>query len=284
MEPLVCAITGSTGYVGSVLTSALTRKMPIVALNRRPSNQNGIQWDLNSDSDISRELRGRDVSVLVHAAWDMHANTLSEMRKICVEGSRRLYKMASNAGIQRIVFISTISAFSGCRSAYGKSKLEVEELTRERGGIILRPGLIYGSSSGGVFGAMRNQVLKSSLIPLIGNGRAPQYLLDESTMGQTVIRAVKGDLDDAGMPITVAHPQPWPFRELLRKIALDSGRNIWGVPIPWPLLYVALRAAEKLRIRLPIRSDSIISFVYQDRDPDFTAMHRYGIHPAHFSL
>jgi nucleoside-diphosphate-sugar epimerase len=228
-------------------------------------------------------LRDYKVDVLVHAAWDMRANTLNELRRAVVAGSERLYSAAAQAGVKRIVFISTISAFEGCRSAYGRSKLEVEKMTCERNGIVLRPGLVFGPTPGGVFGAIRSQIRKGKLIPLVGNGRAPQYLLHEDTLKSVVLRAVTGDFDHSiGEPITVAHPQPWPFRDLVMKIAEEENRKVKLVPVPWPLLYAGLRSAEMLKLNLPVRSDSVISFIYQNPSPDLSKLSQYDIHPLPF--
>lgn len=279
----VCALTGSTGYVGSVLADALSSRVKVVPLTRRAGTEDSIRWDFVSTNDISGQLRDHKVDVLVHAAWDMRANTLEELRRIAVTGSKRLYSAAVQAGVKRIVFISTISAFDGCRSAYGRSKLEVEAMTRAQNGIVLRPGLVYGPTPGGLFGAIQREVQTKKIIPLIGSGRASQYLLHEETLKSVVLRAVSGELDSsAGEPITVAHPQPWPFRDLVMKIAKRENRKVTLMPVPWPLLYVGLRCAETLRLKLPVRSDSVISFVYQNPHPDFSRLSRYDIDPVPF--
>jgi len=276
----VCAVTGSTGYVGSVIASALSERMKVVSVNRRSAGPGNILWDFNSARNITQDFRERGVTSLVHAAWDMRGNTLHELRRTAVAGSKRLYEMARAAGVQRIVFISTISAFPGSRSAYGKAKLEVERMTTELGGVILRPGLVFGPGSGGVFGTIRNQIRNGKFIPLIGSGRAPQYLLHEQTLQDVVQRAISGDFDPSkGEPVTLAHPHPWPFRDLVSSIAHAEKRNVTLVPTPWPLLYLGLRTAELAKLKLPVRSDSVISFVHQNSSPDFSKLKEYGINP-----
>lgn len=281
----VCAITGASGYVGSTLSAALGSEWNVVPVVRRPSaEKKSINWEFTSDRDVTEELASRKVQVLIHAAWDMRANTIEELFTTCVSGSTRLYEMARNAGVKRIIFISTISAFEGCRSAYGRSKLEVERITRQVGGIVLRPGLVYGPTPGGVFGAIRNQVRRSRIIPLIGAGQAPQFLLHEETLRDCAVRAARGNLGaPRGEPITLAHPKPWPFRELVLSIARAERRQVTLLPTPWPLLYAALRCAEAFHVPGPIRSDSVISFVHQNPAPDFSQLAKYDIHPIPFT-
>jgi nucleoside-diphosphate-sugar epimerase len=277
-ENLVCAITGASGYVGSRVAQRLAQNAHVVALTRKPSGAADIPWSLTSVEDIAPLLRQHHVSVLIHAAWDFSAVTAREIQRINVEGSVRLMRLAKAAGVGRIVFLSTISAFTGARSLYGKAKLQVELAAAELGGIILRPGLVFGDSSGGVFGSIRRQVQHQKFIPLIGSGKAPQFLVPEQTLADVVADAAAGRFDQAaGIPITVAHPQPWPFRDLVRNLALAQGRDVKLIPVPWPLLYAGLRGGEILGRKMPFRSDSVISFVYQDPAPDFSQLKARGI-------
>jgi nucleoside-diphosphate-sugar epimerase len=282
-SPHICALTGSTGYVGSVLLSTLGKRMKVLPLTRRPVNGDHVAWNFHSERDISPDLRLHGVDVLIHAAWDMQANSLDELRATVVRGTERLYSAAVRAGVKRIIFISTISAFEGCRSAYGQSKLEVERMTHALGGLVLRLGLVYGPTPGGVFGTLRRQIQSGTIIPLIGTGHAPQYLLHEETLKEVAVRAAIGDLDDtSGDPFTLAHPKPWAFRDLLIALAKNEKRKVILIPLPWRLLYAGLRCSEMLNLKLPVRSDSVISFVYQNPAPDFSKIQQYGISPIPF--
>lgn len=279
----VCAITGASGYVGSVLASALASQNRVVELSRKPRSVDAIEWSLESDHDIADRLRTFGVRTLVHAAWDMRSSSPGEIGRICVDGSARLFDQAVRAGVERIVFISTISAFNECRSVYGKAKLSVEG---RLGGlpvtpVVLRPGLVYGESPGGVFGGIQARVRKGGVVPLIGRGAEPQYLLHQSTLAAAIVRAVGGDFDRMnGRPITLAHPEPVAFRDLVGGIAGKEGHEARLLSVPWQLLYLGAKAGEFIGVQLPFRSDSIISFVNCDRHPDFTALAELRIEPV----
>lgn len=279
--PGVCAVTGASGYVGSIIIQELRMHFPTVAMVREPRSDDDIAWSLESGKDISTILRARNVKTLIHAAWDMRANSFLEVEKTCVRGSAALFDAAIRAGVERIVFVSSISAFEGCRSAYGKAKLLVERLLQGSGNIVFRCGLVFGEKPGGVLCKVRRQVQNSLIVPLIGNGLSPQYLLHEKTLAESVVRAVGGEFDCTnGVPITLAHPTPWPFRELVENIAAAEGRQVILVPLPWPLFFVGLRTVEALGLRLPFRSDSVISFAHYDRCPDFSLLRRLRINPS----
>jgi nucleoside-diphosphate-sugar epimerase len=277
------AVTGASGYVGSIIVEALSREGEVIGLVRGPTCCGQIAFSFDGDMDLlARRLRERRVTHLIHAAWDMQARSMQEAERSCVKGSLDLLAAARRAGVQRLIFISTISAFEGARSAYGRSKLEVEQAFREAGGLVLRLGLVHGERAGGAFGSMKKIVAASPIIPLIGDGRAPQYLLDEEALGAIVRRAARGELEAETRVLTLAHPAPVAFRDILSQLAASRGRRPVLVPIPWRLPYFAALCLERLGFRLKVKSDSILSFIYQDPAPDFGPMRRCSIDLAPF--
>jgi nucleoside-diphosphate-sugar epimerase len=281
---LVIAVTGANGYVGSLVVDALKENAKVLGLVRTPGSADQIRWSFGSDVDrIAQTLRAHGVTHMVHAAWDMKTNSEDELMKTCVAGSLGLLTACRQAGVKKRIFISTISAFEGARSSYGRSKLIVEDLFRQAQGVVLRLGLVYGNRSSGTFGNLRNIVRTARIIPLIGDGTTPQYLLHERTLAEVVRRAVRGDFDREGNPLTLAQPEPIAFRDLLRHIARSEGRRVFLVPVPWRILYLALRSVEQLGLKLNVRSDSVLSFVHQNSAPDFGTMRLHSINPIQFS-
>ena len=50
--------------------------------------------------------------------------------------------------------------------------------------------------------------------------------------------------------------------ELLRGLARHANLSPRFLPIPWQSVYAAMRAAERAKVRLPIRSDSLLGLVH----------------------
>jgi len=273
----VVAITGANGYVGSILERALTGAARVVRLVRRPEKANDALWTLTMSCDeMTKILRDNAVDCIFHAAWNMSAGSRSVIQMECVDGSARLLQAARNAGVTRFIFISTISAFDGARSDYGKSKLEAEYRAIEFGATVLRLGLVCGAEGRGMFGKLRKIARSLPIIPLIGDGSALQYLLREDVLGALARRAAHGDLVGEHAPITLASPTPIPFRDLLARLAGPERRPLF-LPIPWRAIYLALRVAEAIGAKLNFRSDSVLSFIYQDPRPDFSHLERLGL-------
>lgn len=269
------AVTGASGYVGGVIAAGLGPD--VLRMVRRPAGPQDLAWSFATPADVlAAEFLARGVTHIVHTAWDMQASKLEELEAGCVAGSLRLIEAATAAGA-KMIFISTISAFAGARSAYGRAKLQVEQAVHDAGGVVLRLGLVMGA--GGMFGSLRTTVAKGKIVPMIGSGKAPQYLLPEATLVEAVQAALVGRFDAEHAPITLANPTPVPFRDMVQRLALEAGKKVVLVPVPWQLLYAAFRTAEGLGLGLGFKSDSIVSFIYQNPAPDFAVQGRLGIEP-----
>jgi nucleoside-diphosphate-sugar epimerase len=284
----VCALTGAHGYVGSALRRGLTAAgWTVVSLSRREKvAEDEIRWSLDEASGsgpntLREELRRREISAVVHAAWDLRLVRPSDLQRVNVQGSLRLLDEARAAGVRRFVFISTISAFDEAESDYGKTKLAVERAVALQGGVVIRPGLVYGERPGGMFGALKAQAGGGAIIPLLGNGRYAQYLVHEDDLAAAVIAAVSIEKAPE-RPVTVAHPESWPLRSLMRQLAESQGSHPRFVSVPWPLVYQGLKVTEALGLKLGFRSDSVIGLVRHNRHPDLNAS-LLGVAPRPFT-
>jgi nucleoside-diphosphate-sugar epimerase len=133
-----------------------------------------IVQDIGPQTDWSEALQG--VSEVVHLAARVHApqranpNCRDEFFQINIAGTARLARFAAEAGVRRMVFISTVKvhgegkdeAYSEAdgeapQGAYAVSKREAENILREISQrssletVILRPPLVYGPGVGANF-------------------------------------------------------------------------------------------------------------------------------------
>jgi len=265
----LCAITGTGGYVGGCLKNYFAaRGWEILELTRRPGpGVRAVAFQLGAEIPASA-LAG--VDALVHCAYDFQPLRPEEIRAVNVDGTRMLFQAARAAGVARIVCLSSISAYDGCRSLYGRAKLEIEKIALDHGALVLRPGLVYGSAPRGMFGKLVAQVRKSSVIPLVGHGSQFQFLVHQEDLAAFIEKFIAGKTAMAPRVLIAAHERPWPFRELLSEIARGLDKQVCFVPLPWRLVWVALKTAEACGLRLNFRSDSLVSLMYQNPNPDFS--------------
>lgn len=272
----VCAVTGSSGYVGGLIKRYFeTRGWKTVELTRRPSREtNTLPFQLGEDVSPDA-LRG--VRALVHCAYDFKPVKWRQIQSVNVEGTRKLLSAAREAGVQKIVCISSISAFAGCRSLYGQAKLEIEQAAFNHCALVVRPGLVYGNGTGGMFGKLVDQVRNASVLPLIGDGSQVQYLIHGDDLAGFIERYARGHDEPAVRILVGANEQPWLFRTLLETIAQKMKKSVRFAPVPWQLIWGCLKVGEVCHLPMSFRSDSVISLVNQDPSPEFVPSREAGL-------
>jgi nucleoside-diphosphate-sugar epimerase len=277
-----CAMTGASGYVGSRIRQTLdSQGFDVVELGRSATAD--VPFDLER---ADRVHVPSDVEVLIHCAWSLQLTEWDDIKRINIDGSKRLFQRAKKAGVKRIIFISTLSAFKGTQSKYGRSKLFVEKETLDLGGIVVRPGLIFGEGpTGGMVGSLQKLANLLPVLPMIGLGRQPLHWCHEDDLGRLIVTLLKKQSSsNAFVPwvspgvLIAAASDSWKFADVLRCLAKKQGNHIrLFIPFPPLLIWAGLRTLEKLGMRPPFRSDSLISLLNQDPCPDFAAVHRVGV-------
>jgi nucleoside-diphosphate-sugar epimerase len=223
-----------------------------------------VFFDL-SDAATPRDLDGIDA--LVHLSYDFSCRDLADTRRVNVEGSRRLFRAATAAGVQTPICISTVAAFPGARSNYGRAKLEIERAAVEHSGCVIRPGLVWGPQGGAMFGALARAASALPVLPLLAPAELPMVLANEEDLGGLVATVLERDGELSTQIIVAGSRQTVTFVDLLRRLAISQGREPRFIRAPWQLAWIGLRALELAHIDPPFRSDSLVSLVAVDPDP-----------------
>lgn len=265
-------ITGANGYIGSALHEGLLHEgYDVCRLVRTPTIDQDRKFSL-ADDDYS--LSG--LHTLIHCAWDLTASTWTDIEERNIEGSKRLFDRARKDGVRTIIFISSMAAFDGCRSLYGRSKGVVENYVTVIGGIVVRPGTVYGGKVGGIVAAITGLMKKFRIAPLIGGGGHTLYTVHIDDLTNLVKRIVSDPEVARGMPLIAADPKPITLREFFRSIAKQIGVRPLLIPVPGLFLFLPLKLLELLKIKPPLRSDSVTS-ITQGSGKDISAENPYGI-------
>ena len=279
----ICAITGSNGYLGGCLKTYFTgRGWDVLELTRHPQpGTRSIPFQLGAEVSPSA-LAG--VEALVHCAYDFRPLRWDAIRAANVAGSHKLFQAAREAGVPKVISISSISAYDGCRSLYGQAKLEIEKCALDHGALVLRPGLVYGSGPGGMFGKLTAQVKKSAVIPMIGDGSQIQFLVHHEDLSAFIERCASGEVKISPQILTAANEQPWAFKPLLLEIARALDKKPTFIPLPWRLVWAGLKSAELCGLKLNFRSDSLVSLMNPNPQPDFSANAGEGLNCRPFQV
>lgn len=143
------AITGATGFVGSaVLDAALAEGHTVRALARREQTpREGVEWlrgDLGDAAALAALAQGADA--VIHVAGLTNTPDPAQFEVANVTGTANVIAAMKQAGTQRLVFVSSLSARMPALSAYGASKAKAEALVEASGldWTTVRPPGVYG--------------------------------------------------------------------------------------------------------------------------------------------
>ena len=261
---LRAAITGARGYLGSTLVRHFADAGHEAVGWHRGAGA-GSRYGLGGDL---RSLDWSGVEAVVHCAYDFRACGWEEIYRLNVVGSIELMRETIARGA-RFIFVSSMSCYEGCRSLYGKAKLEVENSVLQAGGAVIRPGLIYGNPPGGLFATLCRAVHALPVVPMIGRGDFPQYLVHHDDLARLIVEVAAGNIALPARPQSAANPQPFLFVDIVKQIAALHGRRPMILPVPWRAIYLAMVCAERVGLRLSFRSDSMLGLVFSNRSPSF---------------
>jgi len=281
ITPKTCLITGANGYLGSELSHYLKKAgWRVIGTSRHPDKPDTIPFNLGDELQPGAL---QDIDALVHCAYDFGPSSWEDIERYNVLGTRTLLQVAKNAGVKTIVTISSISAFPGCKSLYGKAKLAIEDDTLAAGGCVLRPGLIYGGTNRGMYGRLAKQVKAGKPVPLLVGSPCVQYLVHVEDLCRIIEAILSAKVSLPTEVWTIAHPRAWPLRKLLQAIAQVEKVKIRFIPVPWQFVWLALKCAETIGVKLNFKSDSVRSLAYQNLNPELGRAEKAGLAVRDFS-
>jgi len=262
-KPLV-ALTGGTGFIGQQLLRELgQRGFRLRVLLRRPTTipldcASAVVGDLMRPQNMSAALA--DVDAIIHTAGPSHVMSglpEDDHRLLGTEATIGLARAAQHAGVRRFVFLSSVRAQSGATApdvlteamapqptdAYGRSKLAAEHglAGLALDWVALRLVTVYGPGMTGNLAQLMRLARQPYPLPL-GGLKARRSLLSLDNLASAVAH-VLGTPERLRRPLIVADPQPLTLSQMLAAMRRGLGRRPGLIPMPAPLLRLALDAA-----------------------------------------
>lgn len=270
----VC-VTGTTGFIGSALFSALSKENitsfgVVRSLAKIPSRPSGFfeVGDINSDTNWLSLLKGVDCVVHCAAMPAIGINSRPEkfkaLRSVNVDGTMNLALQAASSGVRRFVFLSSIKVNGDSTGqgmpythddtpipadAYGISKLEAENglqnIARTSGMefAILRPPLVYGPGVGGNLKMLMKLVDYGVPLPL-SNIRNQRSFIGIDNLVDLIITCIKHP-QAANKILLASDDQDLSTTELLHYIAQAMGKSARLYPCPEQFFTSAAKCVGK---------------------------------------
>ncbi len=265
-------VTGAAGFVGSaVVRRMLGRGYAVRALVRQTSDRRNIDGlevetvvgDLTDRASLVDALRGCTGLCHVAAAYRLWVPDPAPMFRVNVDGTRDLLEAAAEAGVERIVYTSSVAtlgilpggapadedtpaAFADMIGPYKQSKFRAEELVRRLIASRSLPVVIVNPSTPIGPGDVRPTPTGRMIVEAAA-GRMPAYVdtglnvvhVDDVAEGH-VLAFEKGDVGER----YVLGGEDMALKDILAAIARITGGRPPRLSIPHDLILPIAYAAE----------------------------------------
>ncbi|MFN8224850.1 MAG: NAD-dependent epimerase/dehydratase family protein [Gaiellales bacterium] len=261
------AITGGAGFLGLHLARRLVadghevRTLDVVPLDDAGLEPvvEEVHGDVRNEADARRAVAGADVVVHAAAALPIQASRQA-IRSINVEGAAIVMSAALEAGVRRLVLISSTAVYGVPEQHpihegdplvgvgwYGESKIDAEKLCGQFGrrglqSVIIRPKTFVGPERLGVFEILFDWIREGRRIPILGTGANRYQLLAVEDLVDAVVRSF--DAPVAGLALNVGAGEFGTVREDLEALIAHAGSESTLWPVPAKPAELALRALE----------------------------------------
>ncbi len=266
---MLWAISGGAGFLGLHLARRLladghdVRTLDVVPLDDAELERSvqELRGDVRDPARVGELVGSADVVVHAAAALPIQASRES-IRSINVGGTENLLRVAREAGVRRVVFISSTAVYGVPEKHpieeddplvgvgwYGESKIDAEALCRVAAveTTIVRPKTFVGPERLGVFEILFDWIREGRRIYVLGKGHNRYQLLGVEDLVDAIVRAASLP-EAAGETFNVGATEFGTVRSDLQALIDHAGSASRLRPVPARPAEVALRALELLRL------------------------------------
>jgi nucleoside-diphosphate-sugar epimerase len=280
-------VTGANGFVGRVACATLENAGFMVRAAVRDaetfpasSSETVAVGYIGPDTDWTLALDGIDVVVhlagRVHVLRETFVDPDAEFHRVNVLGTEHLARAAADAGVERLVFVSSVGVHGQATSGppfteehepspqnlYAVSKWNAERAVREVAAetgleyVILRPPLIYGPGVRANFLRLLELVDKRLPLPFgsIDNRRSLLYV---GNMADAIVECASNPRA-AGETFLLSDGEDVSTPDLVRRISFALGRYSLVLPFPSGLIRVLGRLIGRPAMIEPLLDSLVV--------------------------
>ena len=266
---MLWSISGGAGFLGLHLARRLladghdVRTLDVVPLDdaeleRSVDEQRG---DIRDRDSVGQLVQGAEVVVHAAAALPIQASRGS-IRSVNVGGTENVLRAADDAGVRRVVFISSTAVYGVPEKhpieeddplvgvgSYGESKIDAEGLCRVAAveTTIVRPKTFIGPERLGVFEILFDWIREGRRIYTLGKGHNRYQLLGVEDLVDAVVRAAAEEAA-ARETFNIGATEFGTVRSDLQALIDHAGSSSRLQPVAVKPAEIALRGLELLRV------------------------------------
>jgi nucleoside-diphosphate-sugar epimerase len=275
-------VTGATGAVGPRLVGALHSRgyrIRVLCLDRPapglfPDGVEAVVGDVNDASLVRAAVGG--ARLVMHLAALLHVTdparqAVADYRRVNTEGTAIVVGEARRAGVERIIYFSTISVYGSTmlsaasedtpvapETPYSCTKCEAERLVLQAGradgkplGVVLRLAAVYGARVKGNYRTLVEALARKRFIPL-GRGDNVRSLIYDRDAADAALLAAEHP-GAPGRIFNVSDGEAHPLSRIIDAICRGLGRRPprWSIPLAAARSAVTALEAVSSLLRIP---------------------------------
>jgi nucleoside-diphosphate-sugar epimerase len=236
------ALTGATGFVGRHILDRLRGGgFRIRVLARQPARVSGSRSGIDvvrgslADRDALNKLVA-DCDSLVHCAGLTRGVTRSHFNRVNAVGAVACAEAAREAGVKKILLVSSLAAREPGISPYAASKRAGEEgvLEAAEGHMdvtIVRPPAVYGPGDTEMLALFR--LMGRGLVPVFGSSDARFSLIYVEDLADAVVAWQRASVPPAGiLELDDGQPRGYGWSDVSAIVSSIIGRPVRQIRIP----------------------------------------------------
>ena len=227
-----------------------------------------IEVDYNDVDDLKKSMKGS--KTVLHTAN--------------ITLSTNVIKAGAEVGIDWFICVHTTGRYSKFKSANAEY-IEIEDrLINEHSNLtILRPTIIYGSSSDRNFWRLIKFINAYRFFPVFGSGKNLMQPVNADDLGSAYLKVLKNKSSCYGKQYNLSGRDQISYISILREIATGLDKKVFFVHLPmWSSLMGAYAGKIIMRSRFPITVEQVLRMKEDKIFSYENAKHDFGYAPMKF--
>ncbi|AWN23528.1 NADH(P)-binding protein [Deinococcus irradiatisoli] len=248
-DALRVLVTGASGFVGKAVVGELLRRGHTVLAGSREGQAlpgaAGIKLDVTRQDSVQAAVNEVQPGAVVHLVGIIAERGEQTFGRVHVEGTRNV--LAALPAGARYLHMSALGADPASQSRYSSTKGQAEQLVRASGAAytIFQPSLIFGPGDDFFGRVLKNLVSQAPVVPQIGDGHFPFRPVSIEDVAAAFAGALARP-ETVGQTYALTGPVEYTFRELLNLELAALGKRKPVVPVPLPLMNLAVPLMQLL--------------------------------------
>lgn len=251
-------VTGADGALGRAVLghfhkSGIAVRVLLMPGKPKPQYASECVWgDVRDFSAMQQAVKG--VQIVIHMAGLILSQSPQLLHEVNALGTKNLIDACLQHGVNRFLYISSISVIYPHRNAYAESKWQAEEFVRNSGlaWTILRPTLLVGKG-GGMEYLKFGKLIQFPLIPLPQNGRALKRPVHIQDLADGIFRALQS-AQTSGKIYALAGLEIYSLHQILCELAKEQGISSPRIlPLPLALANMVAKVMDVFPGKLSAR-------------------------------